>query len=70
MNSKQLQQYLHDQLFEIKDHNILVKFKIDNYSKQCLMNGYDDIDFLLSQRHKIISFEKKRNGKKNCCATR
>ena len=51
---------LHDQLFEIKDHNILVKFKIDNYSKQCLMNGYDDIDFLLSQRHKIISFEKKK----------
>jgi 3-isopropylmalate/(R)-2-methylmalate dehydratase small subunit len=33
------------------------KFEIDNYKKTCLLNGYDDIDFLLSIRGEIENFE-------------
>ncbi|MBZ9778397.1 3-isopropylmalate dehydratase small subunit [Psychroflexus sp. CAK8W] len=32
-------------------------FEIDNYKKTCLMNGYDDIDFLVSKRAEIELFE-------------
>jgi 3-isopropylmalate/(R)-2-methylmalate dehydratase small subunit len=35
-------------------------FEIDEYKKTCLLNGYDDIDFLLSQEEKIKAFEKNR----------
>lgn len=35
-------------------------FEIDAYKKTCLLNGYDDIDFLLSQREQIEAFEAKR----------
>ncbi|HWB90277.1 MAG TPA: 3-isopropylmalate dehydratase small subunit [Puia sp.] len=36
------------------------RFEINNYKKTCLLNGYDDIDFLLSIRGEIESFEKKQ----------
>lgn len=32
-------------------------FDINPYKKTCLMNGYDDIDYILSLRDKIIAFE-------------
>ena len=32
-------------------------FDINPYKKYCLENGYDDIDYLLSQREAIESFE-------------
>ena len=32
-------------------------FEINNYKKTCLLNGYDDIDFLLSMRGEIEQFE-------------
>jgi 3-isopropylmalate/(R)-2-methylmalate dehydratase small subunit len=32
-------------------------FDINNYKKTCLLNGYDDIDYLLSIREKIEEFE-------------
>jgi 3-isopropylmalate/(R)-2-methylmalate dehydratase small subunit len=32
-------------------------FEINNYKKTCLLNGYDDIDFLLSIRSEIETFE-------------
>jgi 3-isopropylmalate/(R)-2-methylmalate dehydratase small subunit len=32
-------------------------FEINNYKKTCLLNGYDDIDFLLSIRGDIEAFE-------------
>lgn len=32
-------------------------FAIDSYKKLCLMNGYDDIDFLISKKNKIEAFE-------------
>ncbi|MEO1051465.1 MAG: 3-isopropylmalate dehydratase small subunit [Bacteroidota bacterium] len=32
-------------------------FEIDAYKKMCLLNGYDDIDFLLSLKDKIQAYE-------------
>ena len=36
------------------------KFDINNYKKTCLLNGYDDIDYLLSMKSEIENFEKNR----------
>ncbi|HEY4288621.1 MAG TPA: 3-isopropylmalate dehydratase small subunit [Puia sp.] len=36
------------------------KFDINNYKKTCLLNGYDDIDYLLSMKGEIETFEKTR----------
>ena len=36
------------------------KFEINNYKKTCLLNGYDDIDYLLSMKSEIENFEKSR----------
>ena len=33
-------------------------FEINSYKKTCLLNGYDDIDFLLSLKDNIEQFEK------------
>ena len=34
-------------------------FEIAPYKKQCLVNGYDDVDFLISIREEIKAFEQK-----------
>ena len=34
------------------------QFPINSYKKYCLMNAYDDIDFLLSNTDKIEEYEK------------
>jgi 3-isopropylmalate/(R)-2-methylmalate dehydratase small subunit len=36
------------------------KFDINPYKKTCLINGYDDIDYLLNMKDKIEAFEKAR----------
>jgi 3-isopropylmalate/(R)-2-methylmalate dehydratase small subunit len=36
-------------------------FEINNYKKTCLLNGYDDIDYLLSIKDDIVEFEKQTN---------
>jgi len=35
-------------------------FDINPYKKECLINGYDDIDFLLSNKDKIEAYEANR----------
>ncbi len=35
-------------------------FEINNYKKTCLLNGYDDIDYLLSMKTEIENFEVKK----------
>ena len=35
-------------------------FEINPYKKACLINGYDDIDYLLSLQQDIVAFEKSR----------
>ena len=39
---------------------IAVTFEINDYKKMCLINGYDDIDYLISQKEAIEAFEQKR----------
>jgi 3-isopropylmalate/(R)-2-methylmalate dehydratase small subunit len=38
-------------------------FEIDSYKKICLLNGYDDIDFLISKKQAITEFELKTQKK-------
>lgn len=33
------------------------KFNINDYKKNCLLNGYDDIDYLISIKEEILKFE-------------
>lgn len=33
-------------------------FEINSYKKTCLLNGYDDIDYLLNSKEEIINYEK------------
>lgn len=37
-----------------------LEFEIDPYKKVCMINGYDDIDFLISKKDKIEAFELER----------
>ncbi len=34
-----------------------ISFEINSYKKMCLINGHDDIDFLISKKEKINAFE-------------
>ena len=36
-------------------------FTIDGYKKECLLNGYDDVDYLRSIFHMVEDFETKRS---------
>lgn len=36
------------------------EFEINPYKKSCLINGYDDIDFILSHKAEVEAFEKSR----------
>ena len=51
---------LEAQTFTNEETGTTVSFEIDEYKKTCLINGYDDIDFLLSQREKIEAYEANR----------
>ena len=51
---------LEEQSFTNEETGTTVSFEIDEYKKTCLINGYDDIDFLLSQREKIEAYEANR----------
>ena len=43
-----------------KDKKVLKEtFEISQYKKTCLLNGYDDIDYLLSMKEEITAFENK-----------
>jgi 3-isopropylmalate/(R)-2-methylmalate dehydratase small subunit len=48
------------QTITILSSGISEVFEINSYKKTCLINGYDDIDYLLSIRDKIEIFEKVR----------
>ncbi|TGD79850.1 3-isopropylmalate dehydratase small subunit [Hymenobacter wooponensis] len=39
----------------------VIHFELDPYKKECLINGYDDIDFLISQEAAITAFEQQRS---------
>ena len=50
------------QYIEVPSVGLHIDFEINSYKKNCLINGYDDIDYLISNRHKIEEFERKRNA--------
>lgn len=39
------------------------QFEINPYKKECLLKGYDDIDYLLSLKNEIEAFELKRESR-------
>jgi 3-isopropylmalate/(R)-2-methylmalate dehydratase small subunit len=49
---------LEKQQVEIVGTGVIEKFDINEYKKTCLLNGYDDIDYLLSIKDKIEAYEK------------
>lgn len=51
---------LPDQTVKILNTDLVQSFEIDPYKKMCLLNGYDDIDYLLSLSSKIEAFEANR----------
>lgn len=48
---------LKTQVIKIDDTQHSEEFEIDAYKKTCMINGYDDIDFLLSKKETIEAFE-------------
>lgn len=51
---------LEAQRIELASGGLSESFEINPYKKECLLNGYDDIDYLLSIRDKIEAYEKSR----------
>ena len=51
---------LENQQILINDSGEAEKFEIDPYKKTCMINGYDDIDFLLSRLDSIKKYEEKQ----------
>ena len=52
---------LETQQFRIDESGIIISFEINAYKKMCMLNGYDDIDYLLSQKEAITAFEQNRS---------
>ena len=48
---------LQNQLIEIDGKDLKTNFDIDSYKKVCMLNGFDDIDYLISKKQKIEAFE-------------
>ena len=48
---------LENQLISIEDTKASESFAINSYKKHCLLNGLDDIDFLISKKKVIEEFE-------------
>jgi 3-isopropylmalate/(R)-2-methylmalate dehydratase small subunit len=53
---------LEKQEITISSTGLKERFEINPYKKECLLKGYDDIDYLLSIKEKIATFEKERAG--------
>ncbi len=51
---------LESQTLEIPDLDLNITFDIDAYKKTCLLNGYDDFDYILNQKETIAQFERNR----------
>ncbi|QNF32508.1 3-isopropylmalate dehydratase small subunit [Adhaeribacter swui] len=54
----ELEVNLEEQTVRITGTDLVEKFDINQYKKTCLINGYDDIDYLLSLKDKIEAYEK------------
>ncbi len=52
---------LKNQSFEISNTNLKTDFEINAYKKECFLNDYNDLDYLLSKTDAIEAFERRRN---------
>lgn len=59
-NSANIKVDLENQFVEIVDSGERESFDINAYRKSCLLNGYDNIDYLLSIKDEINNYEKAR----------
>ena len=50
------------QFIKVPSIDLHIDFEINSYKKTCLINGYDDIDYLINNNQKIEEFERKRNA--------
>lgn len=48
------------QTIRIEENHLAEFFEIDSYKKECLLQGFDDIDYLLSIREQIENYENQR----------
>ena len=48
---------LENQFIKISATGEQESFEVNPYKKACMINGYDDIDYILSQKNKIEEFE-------------
>ena len=53
---------LETQTISIDDTSFKESFEIDAYKKTCMINGYDDIDYLLSKKDQIEAFEEQKTS--------
>ena len=51
---------LEEQTISVEGQNLSEKFEIDPYKKTCMINGYDDIDYLINNKQLIEAFEAQR----------
>jgi len=58
--SAEIKTDLENQKIEISGSGESEKFDIDPYKKTCLINGFDDIDYLVSKIDSIKKFEEKQ----------
>jgi 3-isopropylmalate/(R)-2-methylmalate dehydratase small subunit len=49
---------LENQTISINSLNLSEKFDVSAYKKNCLINGFDDVDFLIGKTPEIIEWEK------------
>ena len=59
-NGETLTVHLNDQTISIDSSGDAERFDINSYKKNCLLNGFDDIDYLVSIKDEIEKFEKQQ----------
>jgi 3-isopropylmalate/(R)-2-methylmalate dehydratase small subunit len=59
--AEELEVNLPEQYIKIISTGDQSSFDISNYKKTCLLNGYDDIDYLLSMKEDIQQYETQKN---------
>jgi len=56
----ELEVNLENQTISVKDSGASEDFEIDAYKKTCMINGYDDIDYLVNNKKQIEAFEARK----------
>ena len=51
---------LEAQTLKVDGTDLEMSFEVNPYKKTCLLNGYDDVDYLISRKEQIDAYEAKR----------